>query len=148
MTRMKKIFLVLVIFLVPSIARADMKHRIWYMPDGTVSVTIPAPKACMENELPADCEKRIFEEIANEIPELKAVLDSGDYKDIDSALKPDRKDRKYWRGTKVTGIVIDTAAKNADNQERLKRKADKNAAKGKLRGLGLTNDEIESLLEK
>lgn len=140
--------LIFALFLIPSVVQAEMKQRVWYMPDGTVRVTIPAEQACIENELRDDCEKRLFEETANEVPALKALLDSGDYEDIDPALKPDRKDRKYWRGSKATGIIIDTAAKNADNQARLKRQADKNAAKGKLKALGLTDDEIESLLEK
>lgn len=145
---MKKTILVVALFLVPSIAQAEMKHRVWYMPDGTIRVTVPVLNACRKGEARADCETRLFEEAADETPELKAVLSSGEYEDIDPAIKPNRKDRKYWRGTKATGITIDTAAKEADNQARLKRQADKNAAKGKLRGLGLTDDEIEYLLER
>ncbi len=144
----KMMLLILALFLVPSVVQAEMRQRVWYMPDGTVRVTMPSPNACLEGEPQADCEKRLFEETANEVPELREALDSGNYEDIDPALKPDRKDRKYWRGSKATGIIIDTAAKNADNQERLKRQADKNKAKSKLKALGLTDDEIDALMGK
>ncbi|KKK64026.1 hypothetical protein LCGC14_2988370 [marine sediment metagenome] len=146
--KIKTLFLALFLSLAPSIVQAEMKHRVWYMPDGTVRITIPADSACSKNESQASCEKRIFEETGNEIPELKAVLSSGDYEDIDPVLKPDRADREYWRGSKATGIRIDAAAKNAGNQERLKRQADKQSAKDKLKTLGLTDSEIESLLER
>ena len=138
----------ILVMLIPSVSYAQMKHRVWYIPDGTVRVMIPIAKACKKEETPDECSTRIFQKDGSKNPELAPLLQSGEYDDVDPASKPDRADRKYWRGSKATGIIIDTAAREADNQKGLKRQVDKNKARGKLKALGLTDAELEALLER
>lgn len=75
-----------------------MKVRILYNADRTVSVIHPAPNSKKENETEEDWLTRIFDE---------ATPTGIEYDDIDHTALPDRSDRQYWRGDKITGIVVE-----------------------------------------
>ena len=139
-------YLLLALLLIfPSMASAEMKTRIWYMPDGTVRLTIPAKNACYKGEMENVCSQRIFTRTKEAVPELRPVFTSGEFDDLDRAALPSFADRKYWKGTKATGITIDTAARAADIAVEAEKNADKNSGRGKLRGLGLTSAEIDAM---
>jgi len=142
---MRRFALLIILALVPSIAWAGMKRRVYYMPDGTVKVAIPSPNACREGESGPACAERLFADIENSISSLKVARDSNEYDDVSPSALPSRADRKYWKGSKATGITIDTASKETDRRAKQKIKDDRKAARAKLKALGLTDKELDAL---
>ena len=77
-------------------------YRVFYKPDGTVSVLHPAPKARRPNETDEDFLDRIAQKAV-----VGTELEGLDYDDIEPAELPPRKDRDKWRGEKGQGVHVD-----------------------------------------
>ena len=111
------------------------KVRVVYRADGTVAVIHAAPKSRLPNETENQWYTRAFND------GMRGSLANLPYDDVDSSTLPDRTDRDCWEGEKGKPIKINAAKKAAKE----KKKTDKVAAVNKLKGLGLSDDEIEAL---
>jgi hypothetical protein len=79
-----------------------MKCRVFYRPDGRVTVLHPAPKARRINEADDAFYERVFASAMT-----KAGLSGLDFDDMDDALLPPRAERDKWRGSKGQGVRVD-----------------------------------------
>ena len=116
-----------VLMLLPSVAFAQMKVRIWNMPDGSKRYTSVASDFCRTGETPDSCSKRAFDDTGNSSPELKPLLQSGSYQDVDAKT-----------------YNFEPAREKARAEAALIR-ARKQSAITKLKALGLTDEELNAL---
>lgn len=130
------IFITISFFIMAGISYAKLV-RVVYMPDGNISVIHQIEEGNPES---------IFNKTMERDPNLRGLP----YEDIDHTQLPldgngKKIDRKYWIKKEGGGIKIDTAKKNADKQAEKNKEDKKLSAKNKLKILGLTDEEIESL---
>lgn len=102
-----------------------MKCRIFYKPDGTVSILHPAPKARLQDET----DKKFLNRVAK-----KAVagteLEGLEFDDVEPDELPSRKDRDKWRGAKGGGIHVDESiVTKAEKRQALEDELDAELAK-------------------
>jgi hypothetical protein len=153
---MRKIiyFTIAMLALTVVVAHAEeRKRRVIFMPDGRVNVITPVKK-CPDPTADetsrwhglskVDCEEEVFKKAVENKPGQKAQMDSGNYKDMLPSELP-QSDRRYWRGTKATGIHIDPELKAADEQAKVEAANRKNKALDKLKALGLTSEDLKEL---
>ena len=133
-------FLVLVM-VQPVFAASLDKRRAWLMPDGTIRVTMVSKNACYEEETEDICFDRILNDKFSGHPIYGPMIVTEDFMDIDKSELPSRADRKYWTGSRATGIQIDETRKAAG----VATIRAKDTAKAKLKALGLTDEELNAL---
>jgi hypothetical protein len=139
---MKKVFIVtvLLIFCLISLGYAE-KVRILYKPDKSVAIIHPAPNSRRTNETEAEWLQRVFEEAM--VDDLAGL----EYDDVDiSELPTSREHRDEWEGKKGEGVKINQDKVDAKLLKQQQKEQHKTGAKDKLKGLGLTKDEIDALL--
>ena len=102
------------------------KVRILHNTDGTVTVVYPAPKSKL-----------------TEIQALDKATPKGvEYDDVDvSEIPSDRSKRYAWKSSKGNGISVDETIEDPEKEKKDKNKS----AKNKLKELGLTQAEVDSL---
>ncbi|MCB7127994.1 MAG: hypothetical protein J3T61_00445 [Candidatus Brocadiales bacterium] len=144
------LFLVFVfgVFLLPTANAQDVERRVWYMPDGSVKVTVPAMKSCRPVETRAQCLNRIYEDSAEGRSDLTQALQSGQYDDITVSDFPPPEVGEFWKGSKGAGVSVDERAKSKDAQDRADEESNRVSVRLKLKELGLTDREIDRLFGK
>ncbi len=83
------------------------KCRVWYRTDGKISISYPdlRPEKKPEHLTINEWINKQLDNVPIKAPQFAGL----DFEDVDSSKLPqDRKDRDRWRGTKATGIKIDT----------------------------------------
>ncbi len=79
------------------------KRRVFYKPDGQVSICTPAPGSKRENEIDQEWLDRVFKKAAQNPKYATLPFD-----DIDATdLPADRSQRDKWRGSQGHGVSID-----------------------------------------
>ena len=135
---MKKL-LIVILCLVLNSAYAEIV-RVIYHPDGKASIIIPVK----ENHTTED-----FNSVMERDPNLKGLP----YEDMDRSelpLNPDgtKKDRDCWvKNPNGKGVIIDQAKKAQKEQKEIEKKNKEKALENKLKDLGLTQEEVNSLLK-
>ena len=135
------VIFLLIVMTQPALAASLDKRRVWLMLDGTVVVTMISSGACYEGEAEDNCFDRIINEKFSLHPVYGPMIVAEDFMDIDKSALPPRADRKYWTGSRATGIQIDETRKAADAATIRA----KDAARAKLKALGLTDKELDAL---
>ncbi len=88
-----------------------MKNRILYLANEKIAVIIPALNSKRPNENEEDFLKRTFEKAQQNIPFIE-------FEDVEDSTLPSREFRNAWRGSKITGIKIDSTEKQKIENER------------------------------
>jgi hypothetical protein len=99
---MKKIFLPLILLGISTSVYAE-KVRVFYRPNGKVSVLYIVNKACKKTETSQQCFKRIVEKDCPKDAQGKCYP----YKDMDSSQLPGREYRGKWRNDGANNIKVD-----------------------------------------
>jgi len=107
--------------------------RVVYRPDGGVSVIHPAK----EGHASID-----FDRTMDRDPDLKGLP----YDDIDHLDLPDRENRDCWTQKAGGGVKVDAIKKADKKAKKLAKENKKKSAEQKLKGLGLTKEEIDLIL--
>ena len=108
--------------------------------NGGVSIIHPAPKSKRLDETEEQWLDRVF---------TKCTPQGASYEDIDSSALPSRKDRDSWVwNNNSKKVEIDSVKKDKIVAKKAEKELTKISVRNKLKGLNLTNKEIDALAIK